>query len=112
MAEATMLGATSGAIWGSVFCPWTLQHAAQLSLELGFESATLRSLADLLYPLSYSHSRRDHLRVNKKNSPSIFLNRHLGPFVSNFMNLLGSMYSTHDELTYAAINNNYYSKPS
>ena len=38
MAEAVMQGAncTSGAIWGSVSCSRTLQHAAQLSPELGF----------------------------------------------------------------------------
>ena len=43
-----------GAIWGSVSCSRTLRHVAQLSPELGFEPATFRSLANLLYPLSYS----------------------------------------------------------
>ena len=54
MAEATMQGVncTSRLIWGSVSCSKTLRHAAQLSRELGFEPATFRSLADLLYPLS------------------------------------------------------------
>ena len=45
-----------GVIWGSVSCSRTLQHAAQLSPgEPGFEPGTFRTLADLLYPLSYSH---------------------------------------------------------
>ena len=56
MAEAAMQGVTrtSGAVWGSASCSRTLRHAAQLSPGLGFEPATFRSLADLLYPLSYS----------------------------------------------------------
>ena len=37
----------------------------QLSLELGFESATFRSLADLLYPLSYCCS--DVIKICKCN---------------------------------------------
>ena len=47
---------TSGAIWGSVSCSRTFQHAAQLgpAQELVFKPATFRSLADLLYPLSHS----------------------------------------------------------
>ena len=53
MAEAA--NRTSGAIWGSVSCSRKLQHAAQLSPELGFKPATCRSLADLLDPLSYRH---------------------------------------------------------
>ena len=56
MAEAAMQGAnrTLGAIWGPVSCSRTVWHAAKLSPELGLEAATFRSLADLLYPLSYS----------------------------------------------------------
>ena len=56
MAEAAMQGAncTSGAIWGSLSCSRTLQHAAQLSPELGSEPATFRSLVNLLHLLSYS----------------------------------------------------------
>ena len=54
MAETAMQGASceSEAIWGSVSCSRSLRHAAQFSLELRFEPATLRSLADLLYLLS------------------------------------------------------------
>ena len=40
---------------GSVSCSRTLQHAAQPSPEQGFEPTTFWSLADLLYPLSYSY---------------------------------------------------------
>ena len=56
IAEAAMQGAncTSQAIWGSVSCSRTLQHAAQLSPGLVFEPAILWSLANLLYPLTYS----------------------------------------------------------
>ena len=40
------------AMWGSVSCSRTLQHAAQPCPEPGFEPATFQSLVDLLYPMS------------------------------------------------------------
>ena len=56
MAEAAKHGAkcTLGAICCSASWSRTLGHAAQLSLEVGFERVTFQSLDDQLYPLSYS----------------------------------------------------------
>ena len=71
------------------------QHAAQLSPEPGFEPATLQSLVDLLYPLSYRHiyssylfHRRnlsvqrvlhpsDHLTKKQIQRPKLILLKHL-----------------------------------
>ena len=62
------------AMWGSVSHSRTLRHAAQPCPELGFEPATLRSLVDLLYPLSYSHPHsRMYIIILKKNT--IFLHQ-------------------------------------
>ena len=68
MAEADMQGdnRTSGAIRGSVSCSRTLQHAAQLSLELGFEPATFRSLGNLLFLLSYSRPSKEKFTLKLK----------------------------------------------
>ena len=54
----------SGAIWSLVSCSRTLWPAAQLSLgEPEFEPATFQSLANLLYPLSYSRPLIKCLRM-------------------------------------------------
>ena len=66
MAEAAMPGAncTSGAIWGSVSCSRILQHAAQLSPELGWTSklpiSSWRALPAELQPVSILLS---HLKI-------------------------------------------------
>ena len=53
------------AMWGSVSRARTLRHAAQPCPELGFEPATLRSLVDLLYSLSYSRPTKCKLLFAK-----------------------------------------------
>ena len=57
LGEAAMQGVnhTLGAIWSSVACCLQLSSCWSVSLELGLELATFRSLADLLSQLSYSH---------------------------------------------------------
>ena len=56
------------AMWGSVSRSRTLRHAAQPCPELGFEPATLRSLVDLLYPLSYSRPKMQLQHIKKKKA--------------------------------------------